>query len=252
MKSVAWVLFLVVIAFGIYWIAAGAPYDWSWATEQQDGIPLWAIPISLLVIGLVLWYFDKMRAKFAVIVSAVICVIVVLELFEHNELDEGMRRPILYIVAIALLLALLQVKEDRLAIFFCLVTFGTLGISQFTDYQGLARWTASWSGSNAVVLNNGACTEKVRLATLSNTAQELNPNGGCYIRWKEGVRGQCVDAYDRWGRYIGNDCTGDINLDQKYAANFAASTYGNARVVSLIYLLCNKRGQTNIVTDGCP
>jgi hypothetical protein len=84
---------------------------------------------------------------------------------------------------------------------------------------------------------------------LTTVLADINPGGGCYLRWKQYVEGECLGIYDRWGKFIVEDCGGNFDLTGKAPSQFAAS---RKEKVELVYVLCPQRGQTNLVADGCP
>jgi hypothetical protein len=137
-------------------------------------------------------------------------------------------------------------RRRTVAIGMVVVAFVILGFSHVSWH--LPSWLG---GTTTVVLNDGLCTEKVRLATLKGNGEELNKDGGCFARVHEETKGECLDVYDRWNRYIGNDCSNDL-FGAMYGARFAPSTRSSAKVISVTYVLCNKRGSTSLVADGCP
>lgn len=101
----------------------------------------------------------------------------------------------------------------------------------------------------AQAMNNGRCTNTVQDAVLGSNPQELNPGGGCFIRLSEDVRGECITAYDRKGRPLGNDCDGNLNLAGKFPAKFASAS---GTEVAVSYILCDRVGTTTLVVNGCP
>jgi len=95
------------------------------------------------------------------------------------------------------------------------------------------------------------CSGIVQRIVLTKEPIELNPGGNCYHALHEDISGQCVNVFDRWGTYLGNDCgaTTVVSFEGKYAARFSAA---NADTVQVTYVLCSHRGVRGIVADGCP
>ncbi len=242
-------------------------YYREWNPDPNVGFWQWkynsiAVGPSLVVIGIVLLALvligDWRKIVTGVLGTALL--VYVFWLFKYDQLHDVQFVGMLYVVAVAVWLMLnkymVSNAEKKLRTILVLGIFGILGLSHITTYSGTKNYLASWGGGSssgqvASTPYQRRCSGIVQRAVLSTSLQEeLNPGGNCHIELHEVIKGQCVYAFDRWNRLLGDDCSGGYaNMDNVYPAKFSAASSNR---VDVTYVLCERPGRLRVVADGCP
>ncbi len=92
------------------------------------------------------------------------------------------------------------------------------------------------------------CTETLKMVTIGNQLQELNPGNSCFIRWAKPPPNICISVYDIHKKFIGEDCGRGYRVYPN--ATYFRTTNPGVRI-DLDFVLCKNAGTIKDYVGAC-